>query len=526
MTSLWKTHAETVTDHPWAEGHHDVVVVGAGLTGLTAGLLLVRAGLGVAIVEAGEVGNLATGSNTGKLTLLQGSVLSRLRANHSASLVRAYVDANRDGAEWLTAFADEAGVPYERRTAVSFAQTATGIPVVDDELAAAREAGLPVERAHTLAAASPFPVAAAIELRDQVAIDPQRVAIALARAFVAAGGILHTQTRVSRVRTLPHPGVDTARGPLSSDHVVLATGTPIDDRGLYFAKTHGLRSYAVAFTVGGTVPDGMLISVDPSDAAPTRSLRPLTPADGPAASAQLIVGGNGHPVGRVDDERARVDDLVAWTQRHFSGAAAVADWSAQDYESHNLVPFVGSLPRGLGRIQFATGYAKWGLSNAPAAAQRIAAEVLGEAWRDRPGWMVKFGTRMTVPADLVRGAGENAAVGREAVEGWVGAQRHPAPAAKPAEGEGVVVSQAGMPVGISTVGGRTRAVSAVCPHLGGVLRWNDAECTWDCPLHASRFAADGTRIEGPAVRDLRRRPRREGEPIPPEPDGFEPGESR
>lgn len=59
-------------------------------------------------------------------------------------------------------------------------------------------------------------------------------------------------------------------------------------------------------------------------------------------------------------------------------------------------------------------------------------------------------------------------------------------------------------MGISTVDGTTRAVSAVCSHLGGVLSWNDAECTWDCPLHASRFAPDGTRIEGPALHDLPR----------------------
>ena len=50
-------------------------------------------------------------------------------------------------------------------------------------------------------------------------------------------------------------------------------------------------------------------------------------------------------------------------------------------------------------------------------------------------------------------------------------------------------------------------MSAVCPHLGGVLDWNDAECTWDCPLHASRFTADGTRIEGPALSDLTEIPR-------------------
>ena len=66
----------------------------------------------------------------------------------------------------------------------------------------------------------------------------------------------------------------------------------------------------------------------------------------------------------------------------------------------------------------------------------------------------------------------------------------------------MLANRGGLPVGVSTVDGVTRAVSAVCTHLGGVLAWNDAECTWDCPLHASRFAPDGTRIEGPALEDL------------------------
>ena len=75
----------------------------------------------------------------------------------------------------------------------------------------------------------------------------------------------------------------------------------------------------------------------------------------------------------------------------------------------------------------------------------------------------------------------------------------------------MVANRAGRPVAVSTVGGVTRAVSAVCTHMGGVLDWNDAECTWDCPLHASRFAPDGTRIEGPALRDLQLHPRSGGE---------------
>ncbi len=512
MTSLWRTHAGYVAGQPWEDTvRPDVVVVGAGLTGLCTAIMLQSSGRSVAIVEAGDVGELATGANTGKLSLLQGSVLSALRRHHSADLVRAYVDANRDGAQWLIDFAGSAGVTVERRTALSYAQTLRGVPIVDDELSAATEAGLPVRRAVLQPAASPFPVAAAIALDDQVAIDPQRVAVALAREFQARGGALLTHTRVTRVHTRPRPGVDTERGALAADHVVVATGTPIADRGLYFAKVSGHRSYCVAFSIDGELPEGMLLSVDPTDAAPTRSLRPLTPADGPAADAQLIVGGNGHPVGRVDDAQARVDDLIAWTQKYYPGAVPIADWSAQDYESHNRVPFAGRMPRGLGRILFATGYGKWGLSNAPAAAMRITAEITGRPWRERPAWMVRIGTRLTVPADIGRGVEENAAVGREAASGWIGAQRRPAPVPRPAEGEGVVVSQGGRPVGVATVDGRTRAVSAVCPHLGGVLRWNDAECTWDCPLHASRFTADGARLEGPAVRDLARVARRGSE---------------
>ncbi|WP_045256926.1 FAD-dependent oxidoreductase [Microbacterium hydrocarbonoxydans] len=504
MTPLWKLGPTVPLGSPFDPGaRHDVVIVGAGITGLSTAVMLADAGLDVAVIDSGSVAELATGGNTGKLSLLQGSRLAEIRRHHPASLVRAYVDANRDGMQWLLGFAEGAGIPYARRTDHSYAQGRSGLETLRRQHSAAREAGLDARVLEQADLDVPFSALGAIALDEQATIDPVRVTQALARKLLAAGGTLHDHVRATGAHALPEPCVETTAGPLFAHDIVLATGTPILDRGLYFMKVRGLRSYCVSFRTSAPVPDGTFISVD----GLTRSIRPVAAADGPADAAQLVVGGGGHPVGRSDGETAAIDDLVSWTREHFPDAEETHRWSAQDYESHNLIPFVGAMPRGLGRIRFATGYAKWGLTNAPAAALRLTAEILGTQRRDRPSWMTAIGTRLTVPADLARGAAEGGRVAAALSTGWTDAERRPVPVPRPAEGQGVVANRAGRPVGISTVDGETRAVDAVCTHLGGVLDWNDAECTWDCPLHASRFAADGRRLEGPAVHDLRRLPR-------------------
>lgn len=160
-------------------------------------------------------------------------------------------------------------------------------------------------------------------------------------------------------------------------------------------------------------------------------------------------------------------------------------WSAQDYEPHDRLPFAGPLPRGGGAIYAATGYNKWGMTNAVAAALNLSQQILGGSMP----WADTLNGRSPQARSVLTGVKENIGVGTTMVKDWVAAELTPLPDDPPTEGEGVVGRDGVRPVGVATVDGATCRVSGVCTHLGGVLRWNDAERSWDCPLHGSRFAA-------------------------------------
>ncbi len=104
----------------------DVVVVGAGITGLTTAVLLSRAGKKVVVVEARHVGAATTGNTTGKVSALQGSKLANIARKHGSDLLRAYVTGNTEGREWLLRHGDEHGLSYQREDDHAYARTRRG----------------------------------------------------------------------------------------------------------------------------------------------------------------------------------------------------------------------------------------------------------------------------------------------------------------------------------------------------------------------------------------------------------------
>ena len=301
-------------------------------------------------------------------------------------------------------------------------------------------------------------------------------------------------TRATDVRRGTTCEVVTTSGVVRAAHVVVATQMPFLDRGLYFTRAHPLKSYAIAARVDDEqAPRGMYISVD----RPTRSIR-SSPAEG--GGRMLIVGGESHKPGNDPDTKARYAKLEAFMRERFGVSDAEYHWSTHDYMPVDRLPYIGHLRRGDDRVYVATGFAKWGFTKATIAAEVVSDAILGRAneWAE-----LYDSTRLDARHSAARFAKENAAVGLHFFRDRLQVPTGRDDVERLAPGEGTIARIGAKQYAVHRDdAGELHVLSARCTHLGCIVGWNNADRAWECPCHGSRFAADGTLVQGPATADL------------------------
>lgn len=499
--SLWLDTASTGAPRPRLEGEstYDVVVLGAGITGLTVALLLKRRGVRVAVLEAGRVGQGTTGHSTAKVTALQSTLYSQIRARHSADATASYAAANQAAVEQIVQLAAEEGIDceLERCPATTYATDDEESRSVERETNAAEEAGVPVQRANL--AELPFPVRAAVSLDRQVAFHPVRYLEGLAAAVDGDGSAVFELSRAESVTEGSPCRVHTAEGAIRADRVVVATHYPVLDRGLYFSRLEPERSYCIAARVAGTPPWSLSINAG-SPKCSTRSWGNL-----------LIVCGQSHTTGQRGIGTERYRRLEDFARTHWDVDAITNRWSAQDPLAYDQFPFVGPYTPASSRLFVASGFMKWGLSAGTAAGMMLA-DLLAD--RSNP-WLPAFSPTRASPTSLPYLARMNTRVGAD----MLGDRLQPGEVGSAEEvprKQGRVLRRGASLTGVyRDERGAAHGVSLRCTHLGCLVRFNAAERTWDCPCHGSRFDIDGGVLEGPATRPLETR----DVPEPPETSG-------
>jgi len=489
--SLWYATTTSPTFPPlMASTEVDVAIIGGGITGLTAAVLLASSGKSVALVEARRIGTGVSHRSTVHLTEAVDTRYQQIESDFGKDGARLVAESSRAAIEKVAELASKLSIPcgFQRRPGFFYTEKEEHVAMVRKEHEAAKRAGLPVELLEK--APLPFATKAALRFPDQAQMHIQRYLAGLAAAAQAQGAHIYEESRVIAVEDgepcIVHLERDAV---IRAKKVFVATHKPLN-RVFLQTKVFSYRSYVLAFK-DVPFPDGMFWDTeDPYHYFSSYEV------DG---APWFVIGGEDHKTGTTSKTSEHFDSLLSWTQeRVVKMVAPEYRWSAQVEEPVDGLPFIGRNSMSE-HVYVATGFSGNGTTFGTIAAM-IATDLVhgrGNPWAD-----LYAATRMKPISSAGTFTTENIDFPMHLVTDRL----HP-PEAKALSdikaGEGKHVRVRGERLAVyRDAAGALHGCSAVCTHLGCLVKFNPAETSWDCPCHGSRFDIEGRVLDGPATRPL------------------------
>ena len=472
----------------------DVAIVGGGITGITAGYLLRKEGLKVAILEAGNILNGTTGHTTAKITAQHGLIYDELIQHFGEENAKLYYQSADSSLQFIRTTIQEKVIDCD------FSDEEAHLYAVTDEYAnkiyKEAEAYQKLDIAGNLLTSIPFDieVKTSLMMKGQAQFHPLKYLKQLVLDFTEAGGLVFEQTTATDIEEGDTPKIITRDGHrVSCQHVIIASHFPFfDKKGLYFARMYAERSYAIGIKAKNPYPGGMYLSVDD----PVRSLR-YTPVNG---EQLVIVGGQNHQTGQGPDTLLHYLALEVFAEKTFGIENYAYRWSTQDLITLDKLPYIGPITENKPRILIATGYRKWGMTNGTTAAKLLTDLILE---KENPYQNLFSPSRFKTDPSIKEAITINTDVAAHLLKGKLEFVTKDPNDLKNDEGDVVVVK--GKRAGAyKDSDGVLHIVDTTCTHLGCECEWNHGERTWDCPCHGSRYSYDGEVIEGPTKKPLRK----------------------
>jgi glycine/D-amino acid oxidase-like deaminating enzyme/nitrite reductase/ring-hydroxylating ferredoxin subunit len=493
-TPYWQDSSEP-TSYPALdrEIEVDALVIGAGITGVTTAYLLRKNGLRVALCERGKIGSGESSHTTAHLTYMTDTRLSDLLATFGEEKTRLAWEAGRDTLEFIEKTVSELGIECDLKVVPGYLAAEEGDHRDAERAALQREANAAAKLGFSVRymESAPPDSRPAIEFAHQLKFHPQRYIQGLAAKAHEQGAQIFENTSVE----IEEQGRASANGVnIRYKSVVIATHVPLQGSkgtvgaALFQTKLAGYSTYAIRAKVPDRGQDELIWS-DTQD--PFLYLRVDREADG----LFMILGGEDHKTGQETDTEAAFQNLEK-AMRKFSPEFEVTHrWSGQVIETIDGLPYIGM--DGSGQY-IATGFSGNGYTFGTLTALMATDALMGIENR----YYDLFDPDRKTFSAIASYMSENKDFPIRLVTDRMG--HLPEDPDELENGCGKIMKWKGSRCAVFRDDeGHLHPLSAVCPHMGCVVAWNQAEQTWDCPCHGSRFTATGGLIAGPAEEGLK-----------------------
>ena len=480
----------------------EVLIIGGGIAGLTTAYKLLEAGKKIVLVEDGFLGSGETGRTTAHLTCALDDRYYYLENTFGKENAHLAAESHSAAIDEIEKIVNNLKIDcsFKRVSGYLFLHPSDKEKNLEEEFNAVQKAGLNT----TMLNNTPYLAGAenqkSIEFKNQGQFHILHYLKGLAQAVIDLGGTIFTE---AHAKNITKNGAVVNGFNFQAKQIVVATNTPINDVLTMHTKQHAYRTYVI----GGKIPKGSLPYALWWDTGDTKSKWVSQPYHYVRLESfddeydLLISGGEDHKTGQADEEgiseAERYERLETWTRQYFPMLDEISyKWSGQVMEPYDSLGFMGRNP-GDKNIYIITGDSGNGMTHATIGAMIIKDQILGikNKWED-----LYSPSRITFKAfgDFIKEAGNMASQYLD----WITASDLNNTADLKA-GDGGILTIGLKKVAVYRDYNNTlQAFSAVCPHLGCIVKWNSDEKTFDCPCHGSRFAADGTVTNGPATSDL------------------------
>jgi glycine/D-amino acid oxidase-like deaminating enzyme/nitrite reductase/ring-hydroxylating ferredoxin subunit len=472
----------------------DVVVVGGGITGLTAAYLLAKAGRSVALLERERCAQIDTGHTSAHLTMVTDVDLSELTSSFGRNHAQAAWDAGLAAIAQVDAIARDEDIACEFTWVPGYKHNPPGATASAEQFRKEASVAADLGFDATFVDDVPYVGGPGVRFDDQARFHPRLYLAGVARAIAAAGGRIYEHSAADKFTNDPR-SVSSNGFTLSCEAIVLATHTPLmgnttmASATLFQTKLALYSSYVVAGRIASdTMPDALFWDT----ADPYHYLR----IERHRGFDVVIFGGEDHKTGQVTDTNACYDRLEQKLTALVPGIELTHRWSGQVIETPDGLPYIGETAE---RQFAATGFAGNGMTFGTLGGMMAADYVMG---RTNPWGELFDPGRKKIRGALWDYVTENKDYPYYLVrDRFAGVEGKSLRALR--RGQGRILEVNGKRVAAyRDERGATIMRSPVCTHMGCEVGWNDAERTWDCPCHGSRFKPDGAVIAGPAEAPL------------------------